>query len=190
VDALQFFWLRRDGLPAAGDEVLGASDAELRARPYGLHSIAWLLWHISRCEDVGVNRILVDSKQVLDEGGWIDRLRVPRRDIGTEMTDSDVGVLSEGIDLQALRDYWHAVCERTTEIVTALHADDLNTPVTAEHLRCLVVEEGVIAANAAWVEEMWARQPNRGWFLAQLALTHSWGHIAGARVILELLHRL
>jgi hypothetical protein len=75
VDALQFFWLRRDGLPTAGDEVLGASDSQLRARPFGLHSIAWLLWHISRCEDIGVNRILVDRKQVLDEGGWIDRLR-------------------------------------------------------------------------------------------------------------------
>jgi hypothetical protein len=48
---------------------------------------------------MGVNRILVDRKQVLDEGGWIDRLRVPRWDIGTEMTDSEVRVLSEAIDL-------------------------------------------------------------------------------------------
>jgi hypothetical protein len=50
------------------------------------------MWHISRCEDVGVNRILVEGKQMLDAGSWIDRLQVPRRDIGTEMTDSEVGV--------------------------------------------------------------------------------------------------
>jgi len=29
MDALQFFWLRRDGLQAARDEVLDASEAEL-----------------------------------------------------------------------------------------------------------------------------------------------------------------
>ena len=66
MDPLQFFWLRRDVLPAAGGEVLAASDAELRARAHGLHSIAWLLWHISRCEDVRVNRVPVSCKQVLD----------------------------------------------------------------------------------------------------------------------------
>lgn len=190
MDALEFFWLRRDGLPAAGDELLDAPDAELRARPYGLNSIAWLLWHISRCEDVGVNRILVDRKQVFHEGGWIDRLRVPRRDIGTEMTESEVDALSEQIDLQALREYWQAVCQRTDEIVAALDADDLDAPVSVEHLRCLVEEEGVIDMKALWVEEMWALRPNRGWFLAQLALTHSWGHIGSARVVLDLLHRL
>jgi DinB superfamily len=189
MDALQFFWLRRDGLHAAGNELLDAPEADIRARPYGLHSIAWLMWHISRCEDVGVNRILVDGKQVLDAGSWIDRLQVPRRDIGTEMTDSEVGVLSEGIDLRALREYWQAVGERTDEIVGALHADNLDTRVGAEHLRRLIVEEGALDPRAQWAAEMWLRRPNRGWFLAQLALTHSWEHISSARVVRELLHQ-
>jgi Protein of unknown function (DUF664) len=27
------------------------SDAQLRLRPHGLNSIAWLVWHMARCED-------------------------------------------------------------------------------------------------------------------------------------------
>jgi len=190
MDALQFFWLRRHNMPAAGAELLDAPDAILRARPHGLHSIAWLLWHVSRCEDVGVNRIVVDRCQVLDEGGWTDRLQVARRDIGTEMTDAEVAALSTTIDLSALRAYWQAVTERTTEVVRALRPEDLDVPVSTEYLRRLVVEEGVITTTAGWVEKVWNQQPNRGWFLAQLALTHGWEHIASGRVVRELLNRI
>jgi hypothetical protein len=35
MDALQFFWLRRDGLHAAGDELLDAPEANIRALPTG-----------------------------------------------------------------------------------------------------------------------------------------------------------
>jgi DinB superfamily len=189
MDGLEFFWLRRDNLPAAGAEVLDAPDALLRARPHGLPSVAWLLWHISRCEDVGVNRIVVDCGQVLDRGSWTDRLQVPRRDIGTEMTDAEVDELSARIDVSVLREYWHAVTEQTTQVVRALRPEHLDEPVDLDQLHRLVSEEGVIATSAGWVEEVWRQQPNRGWFLAQLALTHSWEHISAARLVLELVNR-
>src|SRR5919199_4027832 len=153
MDALEFFWLRRHNLPAAGTDLLGIPDALLRARPHGLPSIAWLLWHISRCEDVGVNRIVVDRCQVLDEASWVDRLQVPRRDIGTEMTDSEVDTLSATIDVSALRGYWQAVTERTAQVVRALRPEDLDAPVGSDELRRLAADEGVITMRAAWVEE-------------------------------------
>jgi hypothetical protein len=49
------------------------------------------------------------------------------------------------------------------------------------------VEEGAIGPNAGWLEPYWAAKPNRGWFLADLALTHSWGHCYEAFVTRGLL---
>src|SRR5437879_2163982 len=54
----------------------GLSDADLRARPQGLNSIAWLLWHVTRFEDVAINAVLRDAPEVLDREGWAAQLGV------------------------------------------------------------------------------------------------------------------
>ena len=51
------------------DDLLDAlSDEQIRARPHGLNSIAWLLWHGARVEGVAVNRFVADRPQVLLAG--------------------------------------------------------------------------------------------------------------------------
>ena len=104
MDALEFFALRYDNVHTVMTSRLldGLTDEQLRQRPHGVNSIAWLLWHLARCEDVGVNRLVVDRPQLLDDEGWLARLGVPRRDIGTGMTSDE---LSARVDLAALRDY-------------------------------------------------------------------------------------
>jgi hypothetical protein len=73
----------------------GLTDGQFRARPLALiNPIAWLIWHSSRSEDVGVNRMAADRAQVLDDG-WIDRLRIGYRHQGTGMTDNEVDELAE-----------------------------------------------------------------------------------------------
>src|SRR5690349_6343758 len=76
------------GLGSLEAELLGGLiDEHLRLRPgAGLNSIAWLLWHMARCEDLGMNVLLADRAQVLDDGRWLAALGVSRRDIGTSMT--------------------------------------------------------------------------------------------------------
>jgi hypothetical protein len=48
--------------PLLSDQVLaGLTDVQLRLRPApGLNSIAWLLWHIARSEDVMVGVLLTE----------------------------------------------------------------------------------------------------------------------------------
>src|SRR5712692_6001923 len=43
-------------------------------------------------------------------------------------------------------------------------------------------EEGVVAAEAAWLTEFWGAGRSRAWFLAQLPLLHVYGHYFEARV--------
>src|SRR6266851_9891033 len=75
------------------------SEAQLRRRPHrGSNTVVWLVWHMARVEDVGVNRFVVDRPQVLDDG-WLAKLGVGRRDVGTGMSDAEVNDLSARIDL-------------------------------------------------------------------------------------------
>ncbi len=188
MDAVDFF-LTRYGEVHTGlvDGLFGSlSDAQLRARPHpGVNTIAWLLWHSARIEDVALNRFLTDRPQVLEE--WIGRLAVPRRDVGTGMTDAQVGDLSARIDLQALRGYLGAVTARTLAAVGMLRGSDLEAPVPGDRVKSVVLAEGVVAPGAEWLTEFWAAGRSRAWTLAQTALLHPYGHYYEARVAAGLL---
>ena len=183
MDAVSFF-LTRYGEVHKGlvDGLFGSlSEAQLRARPHpGVNTVAWLLWHSARIEDVAVNRFLADRRQVLEE--WVERLAVPRRDVGTGMSDAQVDELSARIDLQALRGYWEAVSARTLFVVETLRGTDLDATVPAERVRSVVLSEGAVAAGAEWLTEFWAGGRSRAWTLAQTALLHPYGHYYEARV--------
>ena len=143
--------------------------------------MAWLLWHSARIEDVGVNRFLSDRPQALDEG-WLGRLKVPRRDVGTGMSDGEVDELSLRIDLEALRGYWEAVTTRTLAVVETLEGTDLEALVPGERVRSVVLAEDVVTPGAEWLTEFWAGGRSRAWVLAQMALLHPYGHYYEARV--------
>ena len=183
MDAVDFF-LTRYGEVHKGlvDGLFGnLSEAQLRARPHpGVNTVAWLLWHSARIEDVALNRFLADRRQVLEE--WRERLAVSRRDVGTGMSDAEVDELSARIDLQALRGYWDAVTTRTLAVVETLRGTDLEAPVPAERVRSVVLSEGVVASGADWLTEFWAGGRSRAWTLAQTALLHPYGHYFEARV--------
>ena len=99
MDAITFFLGRYGDLHTGLVDGLLAKlpEAHLRTRPHpGVNTVAWLLWHSARIEDVAVNRFLADRPQVLDDG-WFERLTVARRDVGTGMSDAEVDELSARI---------------------------------------------------------------------------------------------
>jgi DinB superfamily len=102
----------------------GLTDDQMRVRPReDLNSLAWLMWHIARAEDIMTNIIVNGRDQVFDDG-WLPRLKITRRDFGIGMTKPEVSELSAKIDLAALRDYRDAVGRRTQEIVRAYGEKD------------------------------------------------------------------
>lgn len=109
MDALRFFGLRYDETHAMFTKMLDdLPERELRGRPHpAVNSVAWLLWHSARIEDVALNRFVTDGRQVFDDR-WHDRLAIGRRDVGTGMTAAEVDDLGRRLDLAALRDYWLA----------------------------------------------------------------------------------
>jgi hypothetical protein len=178
MDALRFFFLRYDAIHGRFvDELFaGLTDAQVRDRPHGLNSVAWLVWHATRVEDAAVSRFVGDQPQVLAEGDWRRRLLTERHDVGSGMTGAEVASLSAEIDATAVRDYARAVAERTRAVAGSLAPAAWEEIVSPERVHRVVADEGLLVDAGRWVEEFWARGHSRGWYLLQTALLHPYGH--------------
>ncbi len=173
--------------PLSVEDVLlrGLTDDQLRTSPQpGLNSIAWVLWHVARTEDVGVNAVLAGRQQVLDEEGWSERLGLSRRDIGTGMGDEEVAGLGARINVAALRAYRVAVARRTRAVAQALTPGQLDELVDTERLG-RAPTEGAFAENATWVGTFWEGK-TVGWLLTQIGVAHSIWHLGEAGVLKQL----
>jgi hypothetical protein len=101
----------------------GLQGDQLRLHPQERQtSLAWLLWHATRWEDVVVNTWVAGQPQVLVRQDWLAHLRVPDRHCGTAMPPAEAAQVSAQVDLDALRAYREAVEARTRAVVTALGA--------------------------------------------------------------------
>src|SRR5215472_4667642 len=106
----------------AHSALAGISDEQWRLKPgSGTNSVAWLVLHMARIEDVTFNLLVMERAQVFDER--FEYLGLDRRDVGTGMSDEEVLELSKTIDLTALRAYWSAVGKTTQDLARTLHPE-------------------------------------------------------------------
>ena len=183
MDATRFFLLLHERLQTTVEETLlhGLTDDQLRRRPRrDGNSIAWLLWHMARCEDIAVSRFVVGCPQLLAQGRW--DLNLARGDIGTGMTDDEVDAFSARVNVAALRDYYTQVVRKTRDVVVCLRPEVLDEVIDPAYLRQVLTEEDVLGERAGWVAMNFVGR-TKGWFLAQLALRHNVAHLAEASVI-------
>ena len=164
----------------------GLDEEQLRRRPAPrLNAIAWLLWHMARSEDVTVNVLLGDGRQVLDEGGWAARLGLSERAMGTGMSDAETEAVAARIDIAGLLAYRDAVGRRTRAVVGALPADSLAEPVAPEKL--LAVEAfSDVADGARRVRGYWQGR-DKLFVLTTAIATHHYLHLGEAQCVKTLL---
>jgi hypothetical protein len=175
------------GRPLLEDFVCtGLTDDQLRSAPAGHSSIAWLLWHLARNEDVAVNTVLRGVPEVLDRDGWPGRLGVDLQAQGTGMTDQEVQGFSTRVDVAALRAYRAAVGRETRTWVEALDFATLDAPLDVPGR--LAAAPRTFGPRATRLASVWAQQ-SRDWFLTWLAVGHSYFHLGEAEHIARTLGR-
>lgn len=127
----------------------GLTDDESRYRPSpNANSIAWLIWHSARVQDVQVADI-AGVEQAWTRDGWVDRfdLNLPRDDTGYGHSPEDVGKVHAPAEL--LAGYYHAVHELTCEYIQGITAEELarvvdthwDPPVTASVRLVSVIDD-------------------------------------------------
>ena len=157
----------------------GLTDEQMREGPDGFNSIVWLLWHITRFEDVVVNTVLRGVPEVLDRDGWQQRLGVDTRLIGTGSSDEEVEEFSTQVDPSAVRAYRAAVGRETRR--WAETADFEALAAVPDVLGRLSQAPTALDGRAEWVRSLWANRTGLG-LLSLPVIGHSYIHIGEARV--------
>jgi hypothetical protein len=145
------------GLPSFADEVWqGANEAAIRYLPPKFeHSIAWLIWHIARIEDMTMNVLMAGKPQIFHQGDWLTKLKVEIRHTGNVVMDTDdVTALSNAIDIEALKTYRRNVGRATRDAVMVLQPDAVQRKVDPLRLQQLL-DDGSVAPEATGLIEYW-----------------------------------
>jgi hypothetical protein len=159
----------------------------MRQRPHPqVNSIAWNLWHLTRVEDAGLNRFVTDGVQVLDEGDWTERMNLPWRHNGTEMSFDEVDELDRCIDLGALQDYSGALQKRTHEIIARINQVNLEEKLEEDYVCKVVIDEGLAHPKAGGLVQTYTGW-TKGKCLMNFAMTHPYQHVGEIGVIASLL---
>jgi hypothetical protein len=149
--------MSNSGLPSFAEEVWqDASEAVIRCLPPKCeHSIAWLVWHIARIEDMTMNVLLGGKAQVFQQADWLTKMNITVRHTGNVVMDTtDVVELSQAIDIAVLRAYRLAVGCATRQAVTGLNPEELQRKVDPARLQGLL-DDGSIAPEAKGLIEYW-----------------------------------
>ncbi len=175
------------GDPSNQDLLLsGVTEEQIRQRPHpSTNSLAWLLWHMTWAEDIGINLVIAGRGQVLDEEKWATRLGIPHRDLGAGMTDKEVEGFTERIDISALLAYRAATGRRTQELVRGLRPEVLDEVIDADLVN-RVRAQGAFGPGAEWVPRRWEGKP-KAFTLMHTVLAHSYLHLGEGHVIRGLL---
>jgi hypothetical protein len=173
--------MAQQGLRSFQDEVLdGMTGEQIRRIPQNEeHSIAWLLWHMARIEDVTMNLLVAGQSQLFNREGWRQRLGVVTQDTGNATDNETILQLSQTVDVEALRVYRQAVGRRTREIVRVLRPEQLKQKVDPDRLQ-QVLTEGAVVPEAQGLIDYWGRRTIAG-LLLMPPTRHNFVHLNEAQ---------
>lgn len=148
------------------DEVLnGISEEQIRCIPEGAeHSIAWILFHLARIEDMTMNMLVAGTPQIFVREDWAKRLNVEIFHSGNAMDESSVVIISARIDIYELRAYRQSVGHQTRKIVQKLKPEELNQKVDPLRLQT-IMDEGALIPEAIGILNYWSKRTIAGLLL-------------------------
>lgn len=148
---------------------------KMKARPIADgNSIAWVLWHATRCEDLVVNSICQRVPQVLVAEKWDAKAGLNDRRMGTGNSDAEVAGFGESVDIAELLQYRMSVREATGSFIRSLDPALLDEKPPLEEILASI--DPLWADSAAWVREMWMPWPISV-FLNFTGLGHTYIHL-------------
>jgi len=155
--------------------------------PGGEHSIAWILFHIARIEDITMNMLVAGTPQLFVRDHWADKLNVSILHSANKMDDRGVAAFSTQIDIDALVLYRQSVGRRTREIVRKLKPEELKQKADPSRLQ-KVMDEGALLPEAIEILNYWSKRTIAG-LLLMPPTRHNFLHLNEALRIKQKLQR-
>jgi len=148
------------------DEVLvDLTDVQMRKMPDRMdHSIAWIIWHLARIEDVTMNILVAGTEQLFSRDDWKYKLEISALHTGNAMPKSEITDLSKIINIDNLRNYRVAVGRQTEKIAKQLDPGELGQKVSPSRLD-LLVQEGAVVKEAKGLIDYWSKRTVAGLLL-------------------------
>ena len=111
----------------------GLTPEELSWRPAtGANSIGFTLWHLTRAEDVWLQRSAQGVPQVFEAGGWAGKWGIPAEDTGYGYDEKKLAAFPTP-PLAELLSYYRAVRRDTLAYLKGLTAEGLDGPLKVAH---------------------------------------------------------
>ncbi|HEU0293990.1 MAG TPA: DinB family protein [Anaerolineales bacterium] len=143
----------------------GLPEKDFRAiPPKGEHSIAWILFHMARIEDMTMNMLVAGTHQLYSKDNWEAKLRSTIHHSANAMSAAGVADLSMYLDMKALREYRLTVGRRTRAIIKKLKLEELTGKVDPIRLK-MVREEGAVIPEAMGIVNYWGNRTIAGLLL-------------------------
>ncbi|HEX2996002.1 MAG TPA: DinB family protein [Anaerolineales bacterium] len=117
--------------------------------PGGEHSIAWIIFHLARCEDITMNLLVAGTPQIFLKDGWQKRMNATIVHSGNSMDDRAMAAFSARVDIAALRAYRLSMGRRTRTIVSKLKSEQFKQKVDPARAQRIVDEEALLPEAAA-----------------------------------------
>jgi len=128
-------------------------------------TIAWVLWHVARIEDLTMNMLVAEQDQIFDEE-WKKKLNVFITDTGNALTDDEIMELGHNMNVEELLRYRNDVGRRTREIVGGLAAEDMRRKVKPGDIERIRDCGGVTKQeDSVWLLDFWGKKDVAGLLL-------------------------
>ena len=159
------------------DEILNdMAEEQIRCIPASAgHSVAWILFHLARIEDMTMNLLVAGTPQLFTSKDWRGKLKVDIFHSGNAMDELTIAALSARIDIPGLLAYRQAVGRRTRQLVQKLTPEDFDQKIDPLRLQ-KVMEQGALLPGAIGILNYWSRRTVAG-LLVMPPTRHNFLHL-------------
>jgi hypothetical protein len=141
------------------------TEKEIRQIPRGgEHSIAWILFHLARIEDITMNMLVAGIEQLFTCDHWAKKLNTSIQHSANKMDEIGVAELSATINVKSLSAYRIAVGKRTRQIVEQLDAEDFKRKVDPSRIQ-RILDVGAVTPEAMEIINYWSKKTIAGLLL-------------------------
>lgn len=157
----------------------------INAKGYHSKTIAYSIWHIIRIEDIVVNTLIRDTKEILFEKEFDKKIGTDIITTGNELVKQEIADFSRTLNIGVLYEYADAVRISTDAWLEGLCYENSKRKFDEIDAN-RILKLGVVAndENAIWLIDYWCRKDVLG--LIKMPLSRHWiMHIEAANRIKE-----